>query len=68
MSEENYEENEKKIYKGLENKYKEKQKIDEIYVLVSTFFYTFVKTGFDIILQLFFISLSIISKHKIKLM
>jgi len=37
-------------------------------VLVSTFFYTFVKTGFGIILQLFFISLTIISKHKIKLM
>ena len=37
-------------------------------VLVSTYCYTFVKTGFDIILQLFFISLPIISKHKIKLM
>jgi len=37
-------------------------------VLVSTYCYTFVKTGFYIILQLFFISLSIISKHKIKLM
>jgi len=30
--------------------------------------YTFLKTGFDIILQLFFIFLAIISKHKIKLM
>jgi len=39
-----------------------------IIVLVSTYCYTFVKTGFYIILQLFFISLSIISKHKIKLM
>jgi len=37
-------------------------------VLVSTYCYTLVKTGLDIILQLFFIFLSIISKHKIKLM
>jgi len=37
-------------------------------VLVSTYCYTFLKTGLDIILQLFFISLSIISEHKIKLM
>jgi len=37
-------------------------------VLVSTYCYTFVKTGFDVILQLFFISLPIISKYKIKLM
>jgi len=36
-------------------------------VLVSTYCYTFVKTGFDIILQLFFISLSIISKYKIRI-
>ena len=39
----------------------------ELDVLVSPYCYTFVKAGFDIILQLFFISLPIISKHKIKL-
>ena len=47
---------------------KELKEAARLVVLVSTYCYTFVKTGLDIIIQLFFISLSIISKHKIKLM